>query len=390
MPKHRKALENAKFEYRREHPDEFRYVCETCVPQRRFRHPNDKSNHDQNVHGILTAATSMNSFAYPLPQSLPRSSMSACSRSASLSSIAATELNSFVLKEIEPDTAYNQSCRAVVDRLCQFMQNNFPDQLRPSEVRKSGSLGKGTAVKGKSDADLVVFLASYHNISTLRDNLRDILARMKLYLGKYGGCDVEGTTLHAVKVSVTCHGHSHSVDILPIADILKYNSKNAIYAEMASSLPAAREYYSAALAPLQVDFVSEVPTKVKALIRLIKYWRKTEFEESTGHQRLPSSYPLELIVIGEWQDVRSPQNFNLCKGFYHVLRAIGNYRSLKHAWTVNYNSNYVSDPFYVVDPANPFNNVMNACNCWDLVAEKARTFLWSPLFQGISTLDGWL
>lgn len=45
---------------------------------------------------------------------------------------------------------------------------------------------------------------------------------MKVYLGTYGGCDVEGTTLHAVKVSVTCHGHSHSVDILPSVDILRY------------------------------------------------------------------------------------------------------------------------------------------------------------------------
>lgn len=66
------------------------------------------------------------------------------------------------------------------------------------------------------------------------------------------------------------------------------------------------------------------------------------FKESTGLQRLPSSYPLELIVIGEWEDAGRPQNFNICKGFYHVLRAIVHYKSLKHAWTVNYNSNHVS------------------------------------------------
>lgn len=40
----------------------------------------------------------------------------------------------------------------------------------------------------------------------------------------------------------------------------------------------AREYYSAAFAPLQIKFVSGVPTKVKNLIRLMKYWRKTEFQ----------------------------------------------------------------------------------------------------------------
>lgn len=388
MHKSRKAFLEAKFRHRREHPDQYPYVCKTCFPERRFLLSGHKNSHDRSTHGVLIPVASQ-SFEYPLPQSLPTSSVSACS--PTLSPIAATELNSFVQMEIEPDTTYNQSCKAVVDRLCQFMQNNFPDQLRPSEVRKSGSLGKGTAVKGKSDADLVVFLANFRTMSNLRDNLTDILARMKVHLGTYGGCDVEGTTSHAVKVSVNCHGHSHSVDILPSADILKYNSKNDIYAEMASSSPAAREYYSAALAPLQVDFVSGVPTKVKTLIRLIKYWRKTEFEESTGPQRLPSSYPLELIVIGEWEDAGRPQNFNLCKGFYHVLRAIAHYRSLKHAWTINYQSNHVSsDEYYVVDPANPFNNVMKACNCWDIVAEKARGYLQKPLFRQCSSLDGWV
>lgn len=52
-------------------------------------------------------------------------------------------------------------------------------------------------------------------------------------------------------------------------------SRTNIYKEMASSSPDAREYYSAALAPLQIEFVSGVPTKVKTLIRLMKYWRKT-------------------------------------------------------------------------------------------------------------------
>lgn len=388
MTGNRKAI----FEYRRQHPDQFPFFCETCTPLRRFKLDPHKGQHDKDKHGISAVPF----IEYSLPQirviqNIGPSSSSFSSSSSSLGSISANELNSFVLKEIEPDTAYNQSCKAVVDRLCQFMQNNFPDHLRPSEVRKSGSLGKGTAVKGKSDADLVVFLANFRTMSNLRDNLKDILARMKVYLGTYGGCDVEDTTLHAVKVSVTCHGHSHSVDILPSVDILRYNSKNAIYTEMASSSLPAREYFSAALAPLQIDFVSGVPTKVKTLIRLVKYWRKTEFEESTGLQRLPSSYPLELIVIGEWEDAGRPQNFNICKGFYHVLRAIVHYRSLKHAWTVNYNSNHVSnDEYYVVDPANPFNNTMKACNCWDMVAEKARAFLQKPLFRQCSSLDGWV
>lgn len=55
-------------------------------------------------------------------------------------------------------------------------------------------------------------------------------------------------------------------------------TKTDIYKEMESLSDCEKGYYSAALAPLQVEFVARAPTKVKTLIRLIKYWRKTEFK----------------------------------------------------------------------------------------------------------------
>lgn len=309
----------------------------------------------------------------------------------SLSSITSSELSAFVKGEIEPDMAYIQRCNDIVDLLCQFMQNSFPRELRPSEVRKCGSLGKGTAVKGKSDADLVVFLAEFHSVSHLRAKIKRILDEMQVYLVEYSGCKLEGTTWHAVKVLITSNGHTHSVDILPSVDILKLKTKEDIYKEMESLPTCEKEYYSAALAPLQVEFVARAPTKVKTLIRLIKYWRKTEFKESTGDQKLPSSYPLELIVIAAWEIAGKPENFDLCKGFYHVLREIAAYRCLKHAWTLNYDSHYVQrDPFYVVDPANPYKNVLADCNCWDMVAAKAKSLLQARLFKGcIDGSCGW-
>ena len=52
-----------------------------------------------------------------------------------------------------------------------------------------------------------------------------------------------------------------------------------IYKEMESA-PFLREYYSAALTSLQIDFVSHIPPKVKNLVRLMKFWKKTNFEVS--------------------------------------------------------------------------------------------------------------
>ena len=139
---------------------------------------------------------------------------------------------------------------------------------------------------------------------------------MKLYLGRYGGCVITGTMPKAVQVSVHCHGHSHEADILPSVDLLKTSmctlfsmyttsrkangamthvsnkylmrmyismlpleSLREIYKEMDSE-PCFRHFYSAALAPLQIDFVSQVPPKVKNLILLMKFWKKTGFEVS--------------------------------------------------------------------------------------------------------------
>lgn len=376
------------FQHRRENTKLFPHFCDTCFPKRHFRLPPHKQRHDKDKHGNPMPEKS--TFHEYLSQQ-SRKIVNLPDSTPSPSSFTADNLNSFILEKIEPDTAYNQRCKAVVNRLCHFMQNNFPNKLRPSEVVKSGSLGKGTAVKGKSDVDLVVFLAKLTTISELREKLNDIFDRMKLYLNKYAGCKVIGTTPYAVQVSVNCHGHIHSVDILPSIDIIRKKTCDDIYAEMETRSERGKKYYSSAFAPLQVDFVSQVPTKVKNLIRLIKYWKKTEFEERTDGKRLPSSYILELIVIGQWGKAGKPENFDICKGLHHVFRAIADYRSLRHAWTENYKyNNFVGDQWYVVDPANPFNNVMEACDLWDHVAEKANEFLQSPLIKGLPSFDGWV
>ncbi|XP_062604693.1 2'-5'-oligoadenylate synthase 1-like [Saccostrea cucullata] len=358
------------FEYRRQHPEMFLHFCTECKPQRRFKKFSDKNMHFEMKHGNGKHADDISNYI--------------------LSSMTASDLQTFVTNEIEPDTAFNSCCKEAVNFLCQVMKENFPETLRPSEIKKSGSLGKGTAVNEKSDADLVVFLVRLQTIPKLRREMLSVKEEMICYLGKEKNITVEGTTPYAVKVCLSCDsGHSHDVDILPSVDILKKKTKEEIYREMDSKSEKYRKFYSAALAPLQISFVSSRPPKLKTLIRLVKYWRKTFFEESTGSQRLPTSYPLELITIGEWEDAGSPENFDLRKGFYHVLRAITNYTKLKRAWKTNYDDFKCNNQFYVMDPANPFNNVMEKCN-WKKVARKTRKFLNQPLFFGLSSFEGWL
>ncbi|KAK3100245.1 hypothetical protein FSP39_016906 [Pinctada imbricata] len=292
--------------------------------------------------------------------------------------LTTSEMNRYVASTIEPDHAYNASCSAVVDRLVHFLQNNVPSDLRPQEVIKGGSLGKGTAVKNRSDADLVVFLSDpqYDSIAKMKKEMSRVRTVLRRFLEDHGECQITGETQFAVKVQLSCHsGYDLDVDILPTCNILATKSPEAVFSEMRQKSDADKRFYSAPLVKLQMEFVERKissVTKLRTLVRTVKFWRKTAFEESSA-RRLPVSYPLELITIGEWEDAGRPRDFDIRKGFYRVLDALTKYQNFRKVWNDNYDSQFnVHSAPYVMDPANPFNNVMDASNSWDQVAERAQ------------------
>lgn len=56
--------------------------------------------------------------------------------------------------------------------------------------------------------------------------------------------------------------------------------KHATYQEMKRQSNKNKEYYSSALSPLQTEFVQTKATtpSLKSLIRLVKYWKKTQLK----------------------------------------------------------------------------------------------------------------
>ena len=91
---------------------------------------------------------------------------------------------------------------------------------------------------------------------------------------------------------------------------------------------------------IQLNIASDV--EENKTMKMFRYELSNELslQESTGTLRLPSSYLLELIVFGEWERAGSLNDFDLRKGFYHVLTAVANYSKLKLAWTRNYTSHH--------------------------------------------------
>ena len=111
-------------------------------------------------------------------------------------------------------------------------------------------------------------------------------------------------------------------------------------------------YYSAHFVSLQVDFVKGQESKVKDLIRLVKYWRKTCIEDkSNGTARLPSSYPLELITIRCWENAGKPLPFDIRAGFKAVLQQLAAKGQIHFIWYNYYNEAMAESGIKMMNPA---------------------------------------
>ena len=162
-------------DYRRRNPSMFPEVCGTCNPQRRFKLPRHQADHDRAKHGLPVVATpfhlysSLDTFAYR-SSFLANSNRIGLNSTSSMTStyynrgnysistqsnspysplygVQSNSLDKFVNDEIEPDTAYNASCNAVIGSLSMFMQNNFPSRLRPAKIVKVSKALKGCIFK---------------------------------------------------------------------------------------------------------------------------------------------------------------------------------------------------------------------------------------------------
>ena len=86
---------------------------------------------------------------------------------------------------------------------------------------------------------------------------------------------------------------------------------------------------------LQRDFVKPHSNDVKAVIRMLKYWKAEYLHRWHTGSRLLNSYVLELLAIYAWE--KAPNKFDLVQGFKRVLSILAyDLGDLRHYWTSNY------------------------------------------------------
>ncbi|XP_025086254.1 2'-5'-oligoadenylate synthase 1-like [Pomacea canaliculata] len=278
-------------------------------------------------------------------------------------------LDSFAQRQITTTPLERTRFGQDVDTFVQILHfKAFCGSYTVKEVVKSGSLGKGTAVRDLADIDLVVFINGLTSIADLQANrgrlLNDLEQKVKNVLGI--------SPVKRTQYSLSFNWNGHKVDILPAFDLLsRYGGSPAdIYNAMVQFGPNAALEFSASLAPLQVQFVKPVPEHVKRVIRLLKLWA----EENGLNIR---SYTLELLTIFLWRS-RGGGNPGTDFLFYEAIKQLVCCGSLRIAFGDNYNSSFYTrlmTPPYVLDPANPYMNTLSGADTVRISIQAMVTFM---------------
>lgn len=323
------------------------------------------------------------------------------STSKDLYDLRPKDLGSFITSNIQADALFLGCCGKVIDQLVTCLQQ-ATGNLCPRRILKAGSLGKGTAVNGRSDIDLVMMLNDFSSVSTLMTNMPSVLSDLREFVETNTRARPQNPTRFSVPAVVVCDsGHEHDVDILPAVDLIGLGKKpKQIYKLMGESSDLIHEF-SVSLAPLQLKVIKDLPTKVKSLITLIKYWKDEKLkgpgepemssfaERGVGDPKWPSSYALELVVMHQWIKAGRRKQFDMTSLLKAVLQSLSDHQNMEITFpgTMTYGAERVAGKRspYIMDPANPYNDMYHGLVDgrsfdWNLVASEAQTWLTKPLF----------
>uniref|UniRef100_A0A8C4Y8D6 2'-5' oligoadenylate synthase n=1 Tax=Gopherus evgoodei TaxID=1825980 RepID=A0A8C4Y8D6_9SAUR len=303
----------------------------------------------------------------------------------------ARKLDKFIFDALQPDSTFLRQAGQAIDTICEFLKKNCfadcpPPRIKVLKVVKGGSLGKGTSLKDSSDADLVVFLSCFKGYGDQETNRAGIIKEIERMLEK---CQQEkhfevfieqsrwpNPRVLSFKMSSETLDESIEFDVLPAYNALSSGAKpmSQVYEELIQSCSRGGEF-STCFTELQRDFVVDRRTKVKSLIRLVKYWYKQG-------ESLPPQYALELLSVYAWEQGSRDRAFNMAEGFRTVLELIQQYKHLCVYWTINYNfADEVLAGFLhhqlqkarpiILDPADP-TGIVGEGSRWDLLAQEAE------------------
>ncbi|KAF6278230.1 2'-5'-oligoadenylate synthetase 1 [Rhinolophus ferrumequinum] len=336
----------------------------------------------------------------------------------------ARNLDKFIEDQLLPDTHFRLQVKQAIDIICSFLKEkcfqHASHPIRVSKVVKGGSSGKGTTLRGRSDADLVVFLSHLRSFREQFDRRGEFIQEIRKQLE---ACQRDKR--FAIEFEVQNHGWANpralsfvlkspkindgvEFDVLPAFDVLgqvtdDYIPNPQIYVNLIQVCEHLKKEgeFSACFTELQRAFLRQRPAKLKSLIRLVKHWYQKCKEKC--RESLPPQYALELLTVYAWERGSKKSEFNTAQGFKTVLELVRGYQQLWIYWPKYYNfknpviCDYLMKQLekprpVILDPADPTGNVGGGDRRrWQRLAQEAEAWLSYPCCknQDGSPVDSW-
>ncbi|XP_044929544.1 2'-5'-oligoadenylate synthase 1 isoform X3 [Mustela putorius furo] len=266
-------------------------------------------------------------------------------------------LDKFIEYRLLPDTNFRRQIKDAVHIISTFLKEKCfqgaPHPVRVTKVIKGGSSGKGTSLRGRSDADLVVFLSNLGSFQEQLDKRGEFIREIKRQLEACQRKEIfevrfEVGSLQWEKPRALSFWLKHpylpeevEFDVLPAFDVLGQWTNNGqpnpeVYITLIRECQMLEREgeFSTCFTELQRDFLRQRPTKVKSLIRLVKHWFQ-KCKKQLG-KPLPQQYALELLTVYAWEEGSNETEFSMAQGFQTVLKLVLNYHQLCIYWTKYY------------------------------------------------------
>jgi len=227
--------------------------------------------------------------------------------------------------------------------------------LNVDHVVKGGSVGKGTAITGVADAEVVLFLAAMPAAS-MGKWLPPLLKAAAATLTEHLTSSQHGTG----EVRITSDSVQVTVKGIVNVDI-RFSPMLASHGEaietMRSQGPAERRLLSSSLAQEKTQFIAKQPGQVKVTMRLLKWWREQQRWSSTMAR--PSDEILELVAVYSAVQTKPADQRS---AIANAMSLMARFDELRIVWSNYYEKQDIWAPLLhqrplLMDPTNPFVNV---------------------------------
>ncbi|XP_021078228.1 inactive 2'-5'-oligoadenylate synthase 1D-like [Mus pahari] len=336
-------------------------------------------------------------------------------------------LDKFIEDHLFPDIIFLTEVRADVELIGAFlMERCFQGAAHPvrvSRVVMGGCYNEYTALKGRSEANMAVFLI---NLASFEDQFRrqgefieEIwrhlcqLQQEKQFKLKFEVQSSEQPNSRSLSFKLSSPERQHELefDVQPAYDALyevrhckpfDSSNYNEIYAQLIHECTILNKEgeFSICFTDLYQNFLKYRAPKLWNLIRLVKHWYQLCKEKL---KPLPPQYALELLTVYAWEcGIQDNPGLHTAQCFRTVLELVTQYKSLRIYWTWCYDFRHEISAYLqrqinkasplILDPVDPTRNVAGSdLQAWDLLAKEAKIWIRSTFFMNpdMSVVDAW-